>query len=101
MLKDLTNTLPGSEIKLQGPEILDSLQLADPNFHEPGKIDVLLGADVYEDIMLHGLIKGINGLPMAQQTELGWILSGKNTSNNKQKSTTDFCHKCGVGYPDN
>ena len=33
---------------------LSDLPLADPGFGEPGKIDVLLGADVFADVLLHG-----------------------------------------------
>lgn len=37
---------------------------------------MLLGADVYAHIILSGVKKGGKGSPIAQQTELGWILSG-------------------------
>lgn len=51
-----------------------NLQLADPDFHKPQKIDVILGADVIGDIMKEGIIPGN---PLIQETVLGWILSGK------------------------
>ncbi len=46
------------------------LPLADPGFGEPGKIDVLLGADV----LLHGRRTGSPGTPTAFETICGWVL---------------------------
>ena len=42
-------------------ESVINLKLADPNFNSPGRIDVLLGADVPEDVMKEGKLKE-NGL---------------------------------------
>ena len=33
---------------------LDNLHLADPNFGQPNKIDILLGVDIYADVLLQG-----------------------------------------------
>lgn len=46
-------------------------------FSEPGQIDFLLGGDVYCKIIQSGLCRGQNGEPIAQNTSLGWILSGE------------------------
>lgn len=55
---------------------LHGLQLADPHYYKPGKIDVLIGVETYSEIILEGLIKGPALTPIAQHTHLGWILSG-------------------------
>ncbi|KMQ84252.1 hypothetical protein RF55_18106, partial [Lasius niger] len=57
------------------PHLAD-LVLADPDFGAADPIDVLLGADVYATILGQGLRKGGPRDPVAQQTTLGWILSG-------------------------
>lgn len=57
---------------------LNGLELADPEFNKSGRIDLLLGSAVHGEIILDGLIKGIPGQPIAQKTELGWIVSGGN-----------------------
>lgn len=49
--------------------------MADQDFDTTGAIDILLGAEVYEEILLPGLIKADIDTPMAQHTILGWILS--------------------------
>jgi hypothetical protein len=56
---------------------LPDLRLADPKYNIPNKIDILLGAEVYGQIILEGLIKDPLGFPVAQNTKLGWILSGR------------------------
>lgn len=58
----------------QWPHIVD-LPLADPSFVQQHKIDMLLGCDVYGTLLLPGLRQRI-GFPTAQNTILGWVLSG-------------------------
>lgn len=76
VLNTLTDTLPASYIKVEKWPHINGLQLADPEFFKPTKIDLVLGADVYYCALMDGLLKGPMGTPMAQQTKLGWILSG-------------------------
>ncbi|XP_029673481.1 uncharacterized protein LOC115241711 [Formica exsecta] len=55
---------------------LRGLKLADPDFKEPDPLDILLGADVYAEILQPGLRKEAPHEPIAQRTSLGWVLSG-------------------------
>ena len=55
---------------------LTSLKLADPEFSVSKSIDILLGVDVYHDILKPGLILGPKGTPAAQETMFGWVLFG-------------------------
>ncbi|XP_061705654.1 uncharacterized protein LOC133516653 [Cydia pomonella] len=55
---------------------LKDLCLADKNFDTPNKIDLLLSAEVYSQILREGLLKGPAGSPVAQCTAFGWIVSG-------------------------
>ena len=43
---------------------------------ETGEANLLLGADTYSAILNEGVRKGASGTPVAQQTSLGWILTG-------------------------
>ena len=62
---------PGSHPDLQ------DLDLADPDLGRPLWIEVLIGADVYSEILLPGLIFIGNTRIIAQRTIFGWILTGK------------------------
>ena len=55
---------------------LNELDLADPGFGCPGKIDLLLGVDVFVDVILHGRRSGLPGTPLAFETCFGWVLAG-------------------------
>lgn len=69
--KEITNPL--SSTNLQVIE-WDHIKLTDPEFKVPGKIDLLLGTPVFGYSLLPGLIKVSPTHPVAQDTELGWIL---------------------------
>lgn len=76
VLSKLTSFIPSRKVDVQSWPNLSDLKLADPRFNVPNKIDLLLGAEVYGQILCEGLIKGPPGCPVAQNTQLGWILSG-------------------------
>lgn len=56
---------------------LQGLTLADPDYSQPGHIDMLLGVEVCAHIFKSEIVKGPPGSPCAQNTSLGWILFGK------------------------
>lgn len=71
ILPKLTSWLPAASDDLR--KEYETYELADPSFYVAGKIDIILGADVYKDILLNEVHK--KSL-LAQKTLLGWILSG-------------------------
>ncbi|XP_034183350.2 uncharacterized protein LOC117605759 [Osmia lignaria lignaria] len=76
ILPELTTSLPAALIFRTQWSHLEGLSLADPDFSKPSKIDVILGARVYSQIIREGLRRGSGSAPIAQQTSLGWVLSG-------------------------
>ena len=52
------------------------VQLADPKFGIPGKIDLLLGVDVFASVLRQGRRCGPPNSPTAFETEFGWVLAG-------------------------
>ncbi|XP_018313282.1 uncharacterized protein [Mycetomoellerius zeteki] len=76
ILTSLTSALPSLFIDKDSWPHLEGLQLADSQFYRPGSIDLILGADVYGLIKAEGIIKGSPDSPVAQLTNLGWIVSG-------------------------
>ena len=56
---------------------LQGLDLADPFFHRPGRIDILLGADAYPELMVQDhLVTGPVKTPAVQRTIFGWAIVG-------------------------
>lgn len=95
VLKSITTLLPDKEIAVQGWSNMPVLKLADPTFNTPNKVDILLGAEVYCQIIEEGFIRSGPEMPVAQNTKLGWILSGKVSTtgygNTKSFHTTVRC----------
>ena len=54
-----------------------NLSLADPDFGIPGRIDLLLSADIYADVFLHSRQCGPPGTLTAFETQFGWVLTGR------------------------
>ncbi|KAM8718743.1 hypothetical protein ACLKA7_001456 [Drosophila subpalustris] len=53
-----------------------NLTLANDNFHRPSTISLVLGADAANHVVTEGFMPSQNGLPMAQSTIFGWMVSG-------------------------
>lgn len=90
ILDTLTKTFPANPQQPQSWEKLNEMVLADPKFFQPDEIDIILGADVLHEILRDGVMKQEKGL-LAQETELGWVLSGKSkTSKQNANEITSF-----------
>lgn len=77
VLNTVTSVLPEKKFVFPDWEELGRITLADPQYNSPNKIDILLGSEVYCRILKKGLIRNSNGSTIAQDTYLGWVLSGQ------------------------
>ncbi|CAF4958507.1 unnamed protein product [Pieris macdunnoughi] len=76
IMKKLVRNLPSYTLpKPNWPE-LNHIKLADSEFYKSSPIDILFGADVYSDIILDGICRFQERFPIAQQTQLGCIITG-------------------------
>lgn len=81
IMKNLTKYLPSYSFpKLECP-FLENIELADPEYNISRPVDMLLGADVYSNILLTGMCRLSESLPIVQETRLGWILCGSLKTN--------------------
>ncbi|KMQ86385.1 gag-pol polyprotein precursor [Lasius niger] len=55
---------------------LADLSWADKNPLSADPIDLIIGADLYAELILDGVRKGAIGQPMAQNSVFGWVISG-------------------------
>ena len=77
VLPKVTSDLPLHPIPFNPKwDHLSGISLADPDFGSPGMVDVLLGVDIFSDVLLHGRRFGPAGSPTAFETRLGWVLAG-------------------------
>lgn len=78
VVPSVTSYIPPKIIPKCIPD-LSEFFLADPDFLSPQKIDLLLGNDVYGDILLSGMKKFENSF-LLQETQFGWMISGSSSS---------------------
>ncbi|KMQ90956.1 hypothetical protein RF55_9229 [Lasius niger] len=79
VLPKVTDRIPSNPVAIASWSYFADLPLADPDFAIPGPIDMILGADVHGSLLVEA-IKQSNA-PVAQQTSIGWIVSGPVDSN--------------------
>ncbi|XP_062713820.1 uncharacterized protein LOC134290657 [Aedes albopictus] len=73
----ITGQVPSVKINLENWELPQGLRLADPSFHEPSHVDLLIGMDWFYDIMKPGCLKIDDNLPSLHDSKLGWLVGGK------------------------
>ncbi|XP_041450115.1 uncharacterized protein LOC121404526 [Drosophila obscura] len=72
----ITDSQPSLAVNVADWNIPSNIQLADPAFFNPQRVDLLIGVSIFYDLLCVGQIKLIDGLPLLQKTRLGWIVSG-------------------------
>lgn len=77
IISNITNRLPTKRIVWQNS--IGDIELADPQFFHPNKVDILLGADVFFQI-LNPEQRVIDGLPILQASKFGWLIAGSYTN---------------------
>ncbi|XP_050294291.1 uncharacterized protein LOC126734638 [Anthonomus grandis grandis] len=76
VLKSITGNIPAISFDSSLLHIPKNIALADPDFSSAKPIDLLLGADIFWELIHIGQIKLGRGLPVLQKTHFGWIISG-------------------------
>jgi len=68
---------PASKLNTTDWKIPTDMKLADEHFHQPGNIDLLIGADLLYEISRPGRHTHPGNYPVLQETVLGWTLAGR------------------------
>lgn len=87
----ITSKLPNLKINIDNWNIPSRIKLADPSFNVPNDIDLLLGAEVFSQILLKGQLTKPDH-PVLQETKLGWIVYGKCPVSCLTLSNARQCH---------
>lgn len=69
ILDNITNRLPEFNLNIDKLEIPSKLTLADPTFYKSGKIDMLIGAQIFWKTLCVGQVKLGNDRPILQKTQ--------------------------------
>ncbi|KAJ8953097.1 hypothetical protein NQ318_013439 [Aromia moschata] len=75
VLPKITEILPMTYFDKSNLKIPDNIRLADPTFNQPGNIDILLGANIFWELLCVGQFQLNNTRLTIQKTRLGWIVS--------------------------
>ncbi|XP_075157719.1 uncharacterized protein LOC142230985 [Haematobia irritans] len=75
--KSISSLQPSEHMNIKHWNIPQEIELADPQFYLPQRIDLLISADVFFDLLLDGKIYLGDGLPYLVNTALGWVVGGK------------------------
>ncbi|GBM45351.1 hypothetical protein AVEN_172970-1 [Araneus ventricosus] len=79
VVRKITDLIPNQKIDAR-VQIPESVKLADPNFNVPGKIDILIGAEYFYDIIKPGKLNAKSASLTLQDSVFGYILGGSISS---------------------
>ncbi|XP_059054112.1 uncharacterized protein LOC131848314 [Achroia grisella] len=91
VLPCITSIIPSKPVDYKLLRIPDNIHLADPSFNEPSVIDLLIGADVFWDMLYESRIRLPSG-PFLQNSKLGWLISGPVGSDYPRKNNQIQCN---------
>nr|CAI5835987.1 unnamed protein product [Callosobruchus analis] len=76
VLPTITGDVPMIKVNRSELNVPKNIPLADPTFDCPGKIDMLIGVEIFYELLCIGQIRLGRGMPVLQKTVLGWLVSG-------------------------
>ncbi|XP_055522606.1 uncharacterized protein LOC129716796 [Wyeomyia smithii] len=93
VLERITKTLPAKPADIDGWSIPESIKLADPLFHRPGKINILIGNELFFQLLEPGKISlsSDDNLPTLQNTKFGWVVAGRYKNTTPARASASTC----------
>ncbi|XP_073831785.1 uncharacterized protein [Musca autumnalis] len=76
VIPSITDYQPNPEFDVGQFNIPDNVKLADAEFYKRSRIDILIGASLFFELMSVGQIRCGNMSAVLQKTHLGWVVSG-------------------------
>ncbi|XP_033218219.1 uncharacterized protein LOC117173687 [Belonocnema kinseyi] len=71
--------MPSITLNQKLSKIPENISLADPEFHRPADVDILIGAEFYYELLGTGKIRFPGQSAILQETDLDWIVAGRYT----------------------
>lgn len=76
VVPSITSSLPTISFTPEILKVPKNVTLADPTFYQSQKVDVLIGASIFYNLLCVGQITNNKSSPTLQKTKLGWVVSG-------------------------
>ncbi|XP_035209895.1 uncharacterized protein LOC118184347 [Stegodyphus dumicola] len=76
IIPKITDVIPSTKLDISNLTIPHDIKLADPNFYTPGKINILIGNELFFNILKEGRVQALNGNIILQNTEFGYLMTG-------------------------
>lgn len=90
----ITQMLPTHKINTHSFNIPSHVHLADPSFHTPSEVQILLGADLFWEILGSNHISLGKNRPTLNETKFGWLVSG--TVHTQPSHSNSNNHSCNI-----
>lgn len=74
LIDEISGMMPSFSLDVNSLKIPNNVVLSDPAFYQSGDIDLLIGAQVYCDIICSGHLGLGPKLPILQKTRFDWII---------------------------
>ena len=97
ILRKVTSPTQATRVTSKFWSKFNKSELADPQYNQPGHIDLLLGADVMFSVLGNKLKKGGPRDPVALWTKFGWIIGG--SASQQHAATKIYCNLATVEAP--
>ncbi|XP_018373062.1 PREDICTED: uncharacterized protein LOC108767595 [Trachymyrmex cornetzi] len=95
VINQITQLIPSKLINIKFLNLPQDIELAEPTFHKPQDVEILLGATVFWEVLGTDRIQLGTKQPILQATKLGWLIWGQLRS--YVESRTRNCHSvCGL-----
>jgi hypothetical protein len=76
ILPNITGVAPSAKLDTSSWKLPKDIKLADEQFNQPGGISLIIGADIFYEI-LRAVRTRPGDYPVLQETTLGWAISGR------------------------
>lgn len=86
--KSIAAQQPGELIETSNWKIPETIQLADPLFFKPQRIDMLISTEIFFNLLLDGRIYLGHGMPCLVNTVFGWVVGGKFNAQSSSSALT-------------
>lgn len=90
IIDQISERLPQFSCNIGDLDLPRGIQLADPKYFESNKVDILLGSNVFFELIGKRKISLGRNKPILQETQLGWVISGTVPTDKQQTFVCNF-----------